>query len=447
MATTATDPKRKRSNATIDLTGDSTDDDAPAPKTQRVAPQTATQNGEHSANATAHQTAPASSAPSASQRYRPFASSGTADSQHSQAEREAWLATNVDADDLDEVMSGTQDAAENDQLQLYGDLPTKIVGVQYYRGIANAGEYILMRREPGNPYDKNAIRIDNVVGQQIGHIPKRIAEKLSKYMDKGWMCCEGRLSGVIGPYDCPLEINMFGPDPQSEAGRQLAAKMVADKLPVKALKDAEKRDKERLLKAEMDRKKRQQEENKKLAEARRAAAAAGKGGRVPSSSQPQGWLSQSQSQPGPSSQPVMEDLLEASQRFNPRSLNQATDQYGMQEEALQNMPLATKPASIKTDMLPYQLQALQWLLEQEDPQPPPRGSPDSVQLWKRHEREDNAFTNLATTHPCQGLPTFASGGILADDMGLGKTLEMISLLVADAEKNGRGTTLIVAPLS
>jgi SWI/SNF-related matrix-associated actin-dependent regulator of chromatin subfamily A3 len=32
-------------------------------------------------------------------------------------------------------------------------------------------------------------------------------------------------------------------------------------------------------------------------------------------------------------------------------------------------------------------------------------------------------------------------------MGLGKTLEMISLIVADAEKSGRGTTLVVAPLS
>jgi len=32
-------------------------------------------------------------------------------------------------------------------------------------------------------------------------------------------------------------------------------------------------------------------------------------------------------------------------------------------------------------------------------------------------------------------------------MGLGKNLEMISLLVTDAEKFGRGTTLVVAPLS
>ncbi|KAK5125033.1 hypothetical protein LTR85_001224 [Meristemomyces frigidus] len=148
-----------------------------------------------------------------------------------------------------------------------------------------------------------------------------------------------------------------------------------------------------------------------------------------------------------SSQPVMDDLLEASQRFNPREIGQATDQYGMQEAALKNMPLATKPQSIKTEMLPYQLQALKWLLDHESPQPPPPGSKEAVQLWKRHDRQNNAFTNIATNHSVSEAPVFANGGILADDMGLGKTLEMVSLLAADAEKHGRGTTLVVALLS
>ena len=50
-------------------------------------------------------------------------------------------------------------------------------------------------------------------------------------------------------------------------------------------------------------------------------------------------------------------------------------------------------------------------------------------------------------------PTLASGGILADDMGLEKTIQIISLIVADQEKNKNGDneygtmTLIVAPLS
>jgi hypothetical protein len=44
----------------------------------------------------------------------------------------------------------------------------KIVGVQYYRGIATTGENLLFVREPRNPYDRNAIRVDNVANIQVG---------------------------------------------------------------------------------------------------------------------------------------------------------------------------------------------------------------------------------------------------------------------------------------
>jgi hypothetical protein len=35
-----------------------------------------------------------------------------------------------------------------------------------------------LKREPDNTYDESAIRVDNVNHQQIGHIPRRISEKL-----------------------------------------------------------------------------------------------------------------------------------------------------------------------------------------------------------------------------------------------------------------------------
>ncbi len=31
-------------------------------------------------------------------------------------------------------------------------------------------------------YDSNAIRVDNVLGHQIGHIPRTVAEKLAPYL-------------------------------------------------------------------------------------------------------------------------------------------------------------------------------------------------------------------------------------------------------------------------
>lgn len=65
---------------------------------------------------------------------------------------------------------------------LLGILDTKIVGVQYYTGHATPGEYVIVRREPSNPYDSNALRVENVQRDQIGHIPKTMASKLAKYM-------------------------------------------------------------------------------------------------------------------------------------------------------------------------------------------------------------------------------------------------------------------------
>ncbi|TKA27402.1 hypothetical protein B0A50_05014 [Salinomyces thailandicus] len=440
-------PKRKR--ATIDLTGDSdgSGDEAPRREAQRKVRKTASRLNDELSSAPAsgrgaagaYRTPPASSnsppsssAPGASQSdtnrrvYSPYDVPGQpTQGTHSHDERQAWLARDDEAggDLIDEIVSSTQSATENDDLRLYGDLPTKIVGVQHYRGMASPGEHILMRREPGNPYDSNAIRVDNVAGQQIGHIPRRVAQKLARYMDNRWILADGRLAGSIGAFDCPLTVNLYGPDPQSQAGKDLVEKMKIDKLPTQ---------------------RQAREERQRLAEARKVAAGAGKGGKKPGSNRSSEYANLSA--PGTGSQPIMDDLLEASQRFNPRSAESATDQYGLQEEALEGMPKASKPASIKTEMLPYQLQALRWLLDQETPQAPSSASKDTVQLWKRHDSAD-AFTNIATNYSTKAIPDLASGGILADDMGLGKTLEMISLIIADAEKNGRGTTLIVSPLS
>ncbi|KAK3678603.1 hypothetical protein LTR78_001901 [Recurvomyces mirabilis] len=455
LDTANTNQKRKR---IIDLTLDSSEDEAPAKiqkgaaavNSRRVGNQPAAQQSDA---ATSNRTPsfingqiPSSSTPSGHQSvYEPYSSSAISNA-HNQAEREAWLVPDdEDTVDVDEIVSSTQNAADHDELHRYGDLPTKIVGVQYYRGLASPGEYVLLLREPGNPYDKNAIRVDNIAHQQIGHIPKRIAEKLAKYLDRGWLCIDGRLAGSIGTYDCPLEVNLLGPDPNSPAGLDLRTKMAADKLPTRALQEAEKREKEWQKEHERQRKEKEKEEKKRLVEARRAAAAGGRGGAQVSLNPNSQYTNQTMA--GPSGQPVMEDLMEVSQRFNPRAAGGATDQYGMQEEALANMPTTQQPAAIKTDMLPYQLQALRWMLDQEDPTLPQQGSKDSVQLWKPHDRQANAFVNIATNHPTATAPTLISGGILADDMGLGKTLEVISLLIADAEKNGRGTTLVVAPLS
>lgn len=56
------------------------------------------------------------------------------------------------------------------------------MGVRFYRGRATKGEHVVLKREPQNQYDRNAVRVDNVMGAQIGHIGRVVAAKLAKYM-------------------------------------------------------------------------------------------------------------------------------------------------------------------------------------------------------------------------------------------------------------------------
>lgn len=44
------------------------------------------------------------------------------------------------------------------------------VHVPLLSGVAHHGEYVDLVREPRNPYDSNAIRVDNLARQQVGEL-------------------------------------------------------------------------------------------------------------------------------------------------------------------------------------------------------------------------------------------------------------------------------------
>ena len=58
---------------------------------------------------------------------------------------------------------------------------------QHYLGVkvASKGERVSLVREPKNPHDRNAIRVNNCIGQQIGHIKRKQAATLAPLIDKG----------------------------------------------------------------------------------------------------------------------------------------------------------------------------------------------------------------------------------------------------------------------
>ena len=294
--------------------------------------------------------------------------------------------------DADDLIMYTQESGVSNQAfetyERYGTIETKIVGLQYYSGFANQGEYIVLAREPNNHKDRNAIKVENVRRQQIGYVPRQVAVKLAKYLDRQLLMAEGILTGRRGTYDMPMDIGLFGTSEGMEK-QSLRVAMEQDGLPVEALQRREKAE--------------QKAADKYKKEELRQAAQGYKSSGAPSSQQElQG--------------PSMADLMAESQTFNPREIAEQSERYGLSEEDLSKLPKAKQPQRITTKMLPYQLQGLQWLFEKENLQPPAMGSRDIVQLWKRSQSNNQAFTNIATNISVKDEDLkLASGGILADE--------------------------------
>ncbi|KAL2018517.1 hypothetical protein VTK56DRAFT_802 [Thermocarpiscus australiensis] len=348
-----------------------------------------------------------SSAPRSSQQssvarsYLP-SSSASVPSSFDASQRLSWQ--NLAGDDGEPSSQDLTQSDDGPQRELYGSMDGKIVGVRYYNGVATAGEVVICRREPSNPYDSNAIRVDNVLGNQIGHIPRTVAAKLAPYIDHGDIAIEAILTGEKGFYDWPVRIYIYGTsDPLGRANLE------------ERLKN------DRLLKATQLKQTRKENEQQRKA----MGLKSGRGPAGFATGEPEASL---------------EQLTQVSQAVNFRATGDIVQTLAMDEDQLSRMPEAKQPDVLRAKLLPYQLQGLAWLAAKENPTFPEPGSPDSVQLWKRHAK--GRYINIATNITVASPPNLLSGGILADDMGLGKTLQIISLIMT----GGPGSTLIVAPV-
>lgn len=243
---------------------------------------------------------------------------------------------------------------------------------------------------------------------------------------------EGVLTGVIGAYDCPIALQLFGPtDPAKKL--QLTRQMEGDKLRFGELKRQER---------EEIKKQKQREKEQKEAEKKARALAKAQGAQWDTNNPLFANLATGE---GPGERENLDDLIGQSSTFNPREIGQVVENFGMNESDLVNMPIADAPAALSTELLPYQRQGLAWMIEKESPALP-TGTEDVVQLWKR---KGEMFTNIATNFSTSNAPPLASGGILADDMGLGKTIQVISLILANSQPktpSSSKATLIVSPV-
>lgn len=214
-------------------------------------------------------------------------------------------------------------------------------------------------------------------------------------------------------YDCPVQLHIYGPSNQEQRA---------------SIEESLKKDK--ILKAT------QLKKTKAEAEALRKVRL----GLI--SSQTSIGLGE-EADPSQLSAAAMEELLKQSEAIDLRRDADAMKKLAMNEDELAKLPMADQPAALLSTLLPYQRQGLAWMLAKENPQPPAKGTDDSVQLWRWHTNKKDMF-NIGTNYLIKGQAQLASGGILADDMGLGKTLQIISLILTGT---GSGPTLIIAPVS
>lgn len=70
---------------------------------------------------------------------------------------------------------------------------------------------VLLIREPHNPYDRWAIRVDNARNEKVGHIPRTVVMRISPLIDSGKLVIEGTIPyGENNMYSIPLILYCYG---------------------------------------------------------------------------------------------------------------------------------------------------------------------------------------------------------------------------------------------
>lgn len=59
-------------------------------------------------------------------------------------------------------------------------------------------EPMILRREPNNAYDRNAIRVENGCGEQIGYIRKELAQRLASAIDRAGGVISAEVAALVG---------------------------------------------------------------------------------------------------------------------------------------------------------------------------------------------------------------------------------------------------------
>ncbi|XDV27276.1 hypothetical protein PO909_030836, partial [Leuciscus waleckii] len=116
---------------------------------------------------------------------------------------------------------GGQDLEAEESVQI-GSIQGSVVGLRYYTGMVNKGEMVSLVREPQNPYDRNAVMVANVYGNQVGHIKKELAAPMAYIMDNNLARVEGVVPfGNTNKFTMPVILTFWGKEEKREAVHNL----------------------------------------------------------------------------------------------------------------------------------------------------------------------------------------------------------------------------------
>mmetsp|Transcript_11127 Transcript_11127/g.22142 ORF Transcript_11127/g.22142 Transcript_11127/m.22142 type:complete len:873 (-) Transcript_11127:81-2699(-) len=260
---------------------------------------------------------------------------------------------------------------------LLGSGEYQIVGIRYYNGVAHPGEFVTLVREPRNPYDRNAIRVDNLGGEKVGHVKGTMAKSLASIMDNGNARLEGTIPRAGNAYTLPLILDFYSNNAISGAAGAAAA--AAEN-----------------LKAELRR--RGDYQFRVSSEFTATPKSSKKSATVEVVRKKMDWNSQ---------QAALDKMFDK-----------------QLEELYKDLPdIAMPTCLVGITLMPYQVKGIKWLVKKET-----NASP--APFYKEVREKGKTMHLCEITNSSQDVPPKpVHGSILCDEMGLGKSIQTIGLIL------------------
>uniref|UniRef100_A0A7N6BLP8 Helicase-like transcription factor n=1 Tax=Anabas testudineus TaxID=64144 RepID=A0A7N6BLP8_ANATE len=131
----------------------------------------------------------------------------------------------TNAETLSQAIRAASEEPDADGSVLFGHLQGTVVGLRYYTGVVNSGEMVGLVRQPQNPYDRNAVMVANIYGNQVGHIKKELAAAMAYVMDNKLAKVEGVVhSGTKNKFTMPVMLSFWGKEEKKNTVIEMMAR-------------------------------------------------------------------------------------------------------------------------------------------------------------------------------------------------------------------------------